>query len=72
MPEWRHHAFDKLFSSLSNALNEEQIREVSDFHRWLDKLTDAHARIRKQFRDYGQGRNDVVTGSSDEWQIFED
>ncbi len=48
LPEWRHQAFDKLFSSLSGSLNEEQVRGVSDFHRRLDKLTETHAKMYSQ------------------------
>jgi hypothetical protein len=71
LPEWRHQAFEKLFSSLPSALNEEQIGEVGDFHRRIDKLTEAHAKIRNQYRDYGKGKTDALTGVADNWQIFE-
>lgn len=72
LPEWRHQAFDKLFSSLSGALNEEQIREVSDFHRRLDKLTGTFTKIRTLQRAHAQGKPmDALTGSADEWQLFE-
>ncbi len=71
LPGWRRQAIEKLFSSLPSALNEEQIGEVGDFHRRLDKLTEAHAKIQKQFRDYGKGNMNALTGTDDEWQLFE-
>jgi hypothetical protein len=71
LPAWRHQAFEKLFSSLPSALSEEQIGVVSDFHRRLDKLTEIHTKIRNQYRDYGKGNMNALTGIADNWQSFE-
>jgi len=72
-PQWRHQTFDKLFSSLSGALNEERIRELGDFHRRLDKLTEAFTTFQTK-----EGVSPLLTpeeglaGLTDKWQPIEE
>jgi hypothetical protein len=72
-PQWRHQAFDKLFSSLSSALNRGQIRELSDFHGRLEKLTDTFTKLQTK-----EGMSPLVTPEEgitsirDQWRSFEE
>jgi len=72
-PQWRHQAFDKLFSSLSGALNEEQIRELGDFHSRLDKLTDTFTKFQtKEDNPPLVTPEEGLSSLTDKWRPFEE
>ena len=72
LPEWRHQAFENLFSSLSSALDERQVREVSNFHRRLDKLREAYTKMQTQPPNQPESAAELAARQELRTRVFED